>query len=52
MGGGGGGCGRKIGGQGFFKLAKRAGYCFFWYKDRGGPMINQDLKEVNSRKSD
>ena len=23
---------------------------FFWYKDKGGHMIQQDLQEVNSRK--
>ena len=38
------------GGQGDFKSAKREDYCFFWYKDKGGHMIQQDLQEVNSRK--
>ena len=32
----GGGGGRKLGGQGYFKLAKRGGYLFFQVQRNGG----------------
>ena len=31
------------GGQGYFTLAKKGSIAFFWYKDKGGHMIQHHL---------
>ena len=40
--------GRKIGGQGSFKLAKRGAIVIFWYKDKRGNIIQQELQHKKS----
>ena len=42
-GGGGGRWEKNREGQGYFKLAEGGTIVFFWYKDKGGHMIQQDL---------